>query len=58
MLKGTTFSMASIVHGTPPLGAYEVSSDGTIEGSIIDDFHIGGIGKGGKIGKEKMTPIR
>lgn len=58
MLKGTTFFMASIVHGTPQLGVYEVSSDGSIVGTFIDDFHGGGIGKGGKIGTEKMTPIR
>ncbi|WP_271892518.1 hypothetical protein [Candidatus Phyllobacterium onerii] len=58
MLKGTTLSTAGIVHGTAQLGVYEVSSDGSIEGSFIDDYHGGGIGKGGKIGKEKMTPIR
>jgi hypothetical protein len=57
-LTGTTFSIAYIIHGAVGLGVYEVSSDGTIEGPFIDDFHGGGIGTGGKIGTEKLTPIR
>jgi hypothetical protein len=58
MLKDKTLSVAYLVHGKAGLGVYEVSNDGSIEGPFIDDFHGGGIGKGGKIGKEKLTPIR
>jgi hypothetical protein len=57
IFKESTLSVGYIVHGKAGLGVYKVAMDGSIEGTFIDNFHGGGIGKGGKIGKEKMTAI-
>lgn len=58
MLNGNSLSVAYLIHGKLGLGVYELSSDGSLDGPIIDDFHGGGTGKGGKIGREKLTPVR
>jgi lipid-binding SYLF domain-containing protein len=57
IFKDNTLSVGYIVHGKAGLGVYKVTENGDIEGTFIDNFHGGGIGKGGKIGTEKMTPI-
>jgi hypothetical protein len=51
MLDGTTLSVASVVHGDPQVGVYQVAPDGSIEGVFFDNFH----GKG--INREKLTPV-
>jgi hypothetical protein len=53
MLDGTTLYVASVVHGKPQLGIYEIASDGSMEGVFTDNFH----GKGGNIHREKLTPV-
>lgn len=57
IFKDNTLSVGYIVHGKAGLGVYKVAADGSIEGTFIDNFHGGGIGKGGKIGTERMTAI-
>jgi hypothetical protein len=52
MLKGTSLAVAYIVHGKVGLAVYEISSDGSMKGIFVDDYH------GGGIGNEKLTPIR
>ena len=39
MLDGTTPSVASVVHGDPQVGVYQVARDGSMEGAVIDTFH-------------------
>jgi hypothetical protein len=58
LLVGDDLSVAYLVHGAIGLGVYHRAGDGTLEGAFIDDYHGGGIAKGGKVGKEKLTPIR
>lgn len=52
MLHGTTLSVASITHGKPQVGVYQVAPDGSIEGEFIDNFHRKGISR------EKLTPVQ
>ena len=53
IFKESILSVGYTVHGKAGLGVYKVASDGT----FIDNFHGGGIGKGGKIGTEQLTAI-
>ena len=52
MVKGTTLTAAYMVHGKVGLVIYEISGDGSLQGTFIDDYH------GGGIGKEALTPNR
>jgi hypothetical protein len=52
MLKGATLAVSYVFRGAPGVGIYEISKDGTIEGTFFDDFHKA------EIGREKLTPIR
>ena len=51
MLDGTTLSVASVVHGDPQVGVYQVAPDGSKKGAVIDTFY----GKG--INRENLTPV-
>jgi hypothetical protein len=52
MMNRNNVTAAYLVHGKLGLVIYEIRSDGTLEGILIDDFH------GGRFGKEKLIPIR
>jgi hypothetical protein len=54
MLDGTTLSIASVVHGDPQVGVYQVDPDGSIEGVFTDNFHPRG---SDGIHREKLTPV-
>lgn len=56
MLNGTALSAAYLVHGKLGLASYQLSPDGSLEGSFIDNLHGGGLGNGGGVGSEKLVP--
>ena len=41
MLKGTSLVAAYIVHGKLGLVVYEIASDGSLNGTFVDDYHGG-----------------
>jgi hypothetical protein len=54
MVNGTTLSIASVVHGDPQIGVYQVAPDGSIDGVFTDNFHPKGVDG---IHREKLTPV-
>ncbi|MFI0849308.1 hypothetical protein [Mesorhizobium sp. IMUNJ 23232] len=50
LVSGDQLAVAYDVHGKLGLSLYEIGSDGSLDGTFIDDYH------GGGVGREKLTP--